>query len=367
MSRSCLVLLSLPLMLGATAGCGEAAGGADDPGLPAAFGPQPRITPSGAEDTLGASLGAGETGAPDGLPGVIRQAVAGAGHVCVLDDAGAAFCISDLPIDAHGSFPRRWTRVEGAPPLAILYAADETTCGAPLGGGLHCWGQVTWSVPDFVSYTRAREVVRGELQVVGLVLAEGPWSARRICVQTSSTRVSCDLAGEVAHIDFPSSVSDPVVIGETALGRIGDVIYKGDITAGATVTATPHPTFPRSTSLSAVTAALACGVAASGEGHCVTVEGDDAGDALPPGVPMFAVAPGSTLSGGCALTPSGAVACGLPSSAATACDLGLVRFQAVGARGCGPTADGQWRCIGRRGAATHRTLPGLIDHAGCPR
>lgn len=364
--------LSISFAVGVAAaltGCGEGAPGAADPSAPAAFGPQPAIAPAGVEGTLGTSLGAaGETspGAETAMPGPLRQVVAGARHLYALDDSGAAFCIADSPLDTGPFFPTRWTRVENAPPLAILFAAGDTTCGAPLSGGLHCWGQAVLGAPEVVSWTRARELVRGELQVLAVLSAEGPWSSRRICVQTSPTRISCDLAGEVAHIDFPSAVADPVVTGSRAYGRIGDVVYDADVTAGSTANATPNPAFPRVASLAGVTAGLVCGVAASGDGHCISNDDAAPSGTLPPGEAMFSVAPGSTLAGGCVRTPGGAVACGLPVDDAPACDLGLLRIQAVGSRACGPTAEGAWRCLGRIAPATLRHLPGLEDHAGCP-
>lgn len=86
-------------------GCGgDEASGPGGGGGPAGFGPQPRVVPSGIDGSLGVTLGERPEDVASGHPGRVMQAVAGEAHVCVLDDAGAAWCWGDQA--AHTSFER---------------------------------------------------------------------------------------------------------------------------------------------------------------------------------------------------------------------------------------------------------------------
>lgn len=345
-------------------GCGGDEAGGPGGGGPAGFGPQPRVVPSGIDGSLGVTLGERPEDVASGHPGRVVQAVAGEAHVCVLDDAGAAWCWGDQAAHTTPSGDRsRWPlaprRVEGVPErLSILFGARDSTCGTTLEGGLWCWGWAAFGLPEVGEFTRARRIFAPPDQFAAVVHVEGPWSFARVCASDGQGQVRCARPGGEATFTFPGRVGDVSVDASELYALVGSTLYRVPLASGDGP-ASPVPELPGFVALSRV-GAMSCGLTAAGEGHCW------------PGVLGSApeatfVLPGATaLAGGCALDGAGAVRCGLPDVAGPPCGLDLLRAQAFGDRGCGPRADGSWVCFGRAYTAEPLVLDGFTDHARCP-
>lgn len=252
----------------------------------------------------------------EGAP--IVQAVAGYDHVCALDEDGAAWCWGDpLLADEMGSektrYPTEPTRVVGAPAFTRLEVPvvfeDEAgqstnmqaaTCGLASDQQWWCWG-------DHVSNP----------------------------LQDRTSMVDAVPAG--------TNIGSTVMVRQAAPQSI---LTEIDVAAGLAI--------PDGRNRLGQRAEVTCGLTGSGELLCWPgyFEGEDA-------VALASFEPGTQLSGGCLLTPDGAVGCYVPFGEGPVCDLGLTEFKANGARGCGVRTDGQWRCFGRPSDSVE--FRGLID------
>lgn len=297
------VLLAAAGVLLLLPACGGEGPGGSSPSASTNPAAQPAITASGTEGSLGPDLGAPP---PDEVvPQRVVQAVAGRAFVCALDEAGAVFCWGDRGPHwegelSGGRFPQHPVHVTGAPPLSTLLVPVRLSDGSAPGvfdGACGLDESARW-------WCWGRHPSRPTRDQPALLDAK-----------------LVDDAGEPFIPDIPDgvlSILDPLA-GFASLAR------------------------------------RTCGAHKDGGLVCwpgVLSEGFDHVDGFPAG---------TRLAGECALTPDGAVQCSVPHATGPQCELDLTSLQAMGSRGCGKRADGEWRCFGRPIGSGAVVLPGLRD------
>lgn len=270
---------------------------------------QPPIVALDVAGTLGVHLGGPVVAALD-PPGIV-DAVGGNHFACALDALGTVLCWGDESPGLLSVFPSSPTKILGAPPLKSLVVVDR-------------YPNFDIRGPDIpVLDTACGQDERNLWWCWGGHRYIRPAIPYEVMTQAAITTILTADDRPVFSMPIPSELGTLTEL-SAGVARLG----------------------PSS-----------CGVAANGDLLC-------APGALSEGVEkLVELPPGSQVSGACYLTPAGDVHCSLPFTTGPVCKLGLKDITAIGTRGCGKTAAGEWRCFGRPSGLPAVELSGFRDVA----